>query len=489
MPEQIEDSRCSNLVRQLVAEGENEWIEFKQNNTDPHEIGEYISALANSAVLAEKTEAYIIWGIDDKTRKIVGTKFRYRACKIGNEPLENWLSRLLEPKVNFYFDQIRIDDQDIVVLTICCAIHKPTSFDGCEYIRIGSTKKKLKEHDEKERKLWKMFDKTPFERQIAVSDVDARTVLHLLEYNAYFDLLNKPIPASETAVIKDLTAQKLIIPSKFGRWDITNLAAILLARELENFSSLRRKASRVILYKGNSRVVSISAERVGLKGYANGFEGLIAYINRLLPHNEVIGQALRKEVPVYPELAVRELIANALIHQDFSIKGTGPMIEIFDNRMEITNPGKPLIKPDRFLDAPPCSRNEDLAALMRQFGVCEERGSGIDKVIAKTEEFQLPAPLFEVIEDSHRVTLFSPKKLSKMDRNDRIRACYQHACLRYVNHEQLTNASIRQRFGIKEENITLASRYIKEALDAKVIILYDEAAPPKVRKYVPYWIR
>jgi predicted HTH transcriptional regulator len=93
---------------------------------------------------------------------------------------------------------------------------------------------------------------------------------------------------------------------------------------------------------------------------------------------------------------VRELVANALIHQDFSLSGAGPMVEIFDGRIEITNPGEPLVDTDRFLDSPPTSRNEGLASLMRRFRICEERGSGIDKVVAQLELYQLPPPVFEV---------------------------------------------------------------------------------------------
>ena len=91
--------------------------------------------------------------------------------------------------------------------------------------------------------------------------------------------------------------------------------------------------------------------------------------------------------------AVRELVANALIHQDFSVTGAGPMVEIFDGRIEITNPGEPLVDTRRFLDNPPASRNEALTSLMRRFDICEERGSGIDKVVAEVERHQLPAPL------------------------------------------------------------------------------------------------
>ncbi len=88
---------------------------------------------------------------------------------------------------------------------------------------------------------------------------------------------------------------------------------------------------------------------------------------------------------MFPELAIRELVANALIHQDFSVTGAGPTVEIFDDRIDITNPGEPLVDTQRFLDTPPRSRNEALASLMRRARICEERGSGIDKVVLEVE--------------------------------------------------------------------------------------------------------
>ena len=102
------------------------------------------------------------------------------------------------------------------------------------------------------------------------------------------------------------------------------------------------------------------------KGYAVAFEAAGAFINSQLPQNEPVGQAFSSEVRMYPEKAIRELVANALIHQDFTITGAGPMVEIFADRMEITNPGEPLVDTLRFIDTPPRSRNEDLAALMRR---------------------------------------------------------------------------------------------------------------------------
>lgn len=190
---------------------------------------------------------------------------------------------------------------------------------------------------------------------------------------------------------------------------------------------------------------------------------------------------------MFPELAVRELVANALIHQDLFVSGAGPTVEIFDDRIEITNPGAPLVDTQRFVDTPPRSRNEALASLMRRFRICEERGSGIDKVVFQVELFQLPAPLFENPEGFTRAVLFSHKPLSAMDKAERVRACYLHACLRYVTRQPMTNASVRERFGITPANKATASRLLREALETGMIRLVSADVADKLRAYVPFW--
>ncbi len=124
---------------------------------------------------------------------------------------------------------------------------------------------------------------------------------------------------------------------------------------------------------------------------------------------------------------------------------------------------------------------------MRRIGVCEERGSGWDKVVFQSESHQLPAPLVEVTDRHTRVSLFAPRPLSKMDRSERIRAIYQHACLRYVNREYLTNRLVRERFGIETHNSARASRLISEAVGEGAIEPDDQDAAPKMMRYVPWW--
>ena len=477
------------VVRELCKlASETEWVEFKRNNDNPKDIGEYLSALSNAAALADKAFAYLVWGVDDSTHAIVGTIVTPMSDKIGNEELESWLLRLLSPKLNFRFHEVTVDGHRVVLLEIERARRQPTQFEAVEYIRVGSYKKKLKDFPEKERELWRVFDRTPFEDGVAREHVTADEVLALLDYPSYFALLERPLPSNKTNILTALEEDRLIRKNDAGTWDITNLGAILFAKRLADFSALGRKTLRVIVYDGLGRLVTLKEHDLP-KGYAAGFEGLISLINGLIPANEVIGQALRKTVPMYPELAVRELVANALIHQDFFVTGAGPMIEIFSDRMEVTNPGKPLVAIERFVDNPPRSRNEALASLMRRMGICEERGSGVDKVVWQTELAQLPAPLFEVPDDSTRAVLFGHRPLTRMDRADRVRASYLHACLRYVNREYLTNTSLRERFGLDEKNSATASRLIKEAVEDGQIVPVDEDAAKKLMKYTPWWTK
>ena len=228
-------------------------------------------------------------------------------------------------------------------------------------------------------------------------------------------------------------------------------------------------------------------DKPGTKGYAVGFQGLIEFIDGLVPSNEVIEQALRREVKMFPGIAVRELVANALIHQDFTESGTSVMIEIYDDRMEISNPGQPFISPDRFIDEYQ-SRNERLADLMRRMGICEEKGSGVDKVVQSAEIYQLPAPDFRVGERRTSAVLFAHKNLDDMDRNDRIRACYQHCCLRYVMNEKMTNQSLRERFKLEESKTATVSQIITATVDAGKIKLADSSqTSTRYRSYVPFW--
>jgi predicted HTH transcriptional regulator len=379
------------ILRSLPAE--TEWVEFKENNADPQEIGEYISALANAAVLAGKDRAWMIWGVRNGNHKIVGTSFRPRQQRVGNEELENWLHRLFQPKIDFRIHEFDYAGFSMVMFEIFPAPGVPVSFRGEEYLRVGSYKKRLKDFPEKERTLWQSFSAIRFDEGIARRDVDEKQVLELIDFLDCFRLLKLPVPENRQGFLQQLEKEGVIRKSSGHRYDITNVGAILFGHDLDDFPQLSRKSIRIIEYKANDRTQTHREHEVK-RGYALGFQDVMTYLDARLETREEIGIAFREVIPDYPPVAVRELVVNALVHQDFSISGTGPMIEIFRNRLEITNPGLPLIDVLRLMDEPPKSRNEQLARMMRRINMMEERGSGIDKAITSVELQQLPPPRF-----------------------------------------------------------------------------------------------
>jgi predicted HTH transcriptional regulator len=471
----------------LKLPAETECVEFKLNNDDPEEIGQYISAIGNAAALHGEDTGFIVWGVEDGTRRVAGTTFRPRQAKVGNEELENWLAHHLSPRIDFVIHEFVEDNLPVVVFEVPRATSCPIQFRNERYVRCGTYKKHLRDFPEKERKLWESFTQAVFETRRAVENLDASSALDLLDYPAYFSLVGQHLPTERESILRCLVDERFLVTHDGVRFAVTNLGLILFARRLDQLPGLGRKALRVIVYPANDRV-SAKKDRPGVKGYAVGFARAVDWILDQVPQHEEIAQTLRVAKVAYPAIAVRELLANALVHQDFALAGAGPMVEVFANRIEVTNPGVPLIDTMRFIDHPPRSRNEALASFMRRIKICEERGSGIDKVVSSVEDFLLPAPEFSVVGDSMRAVLHGPRGLTAMSKEDRVRACYQHACLRYVSAEVMTNASLRRRFSIEDRNYPMASRIIADTIAAKLVKQSDpENRSRKHATYVPYW--
>jgi ATP-dependent DNA helicase RecG len=470
-------------VPELLRTAECEWLEYKRNNADPEEIGSYISALSNGAAHADRPRGYLLWGIEDGTRAVIGTTFTPDNLKIQGQELRSWLTERLSPSPDFEFDEVEIDSKRVVVLTVPAAMSSPVQFKHEAFVRIGSYKKLLRAYPEMERALWRKFDVGGLEESIVAEGLSTAEVLELLEVDSYFTLLDQPRPGSDLEALGTLERDRLLVASLSGGWDVTGLGALVLASQLEEFPTVRRKAVRLVHYEDIVRGAAVDAA-TGRYGYAVGFKPLVKRVQRQLPRREVKDPQSRM-VEAYPPLAVRELIANALIHQDFHVSGAGPLIELFPDRMEISNPGVPLMAVDRILDAPPHSRNEALASFMRRVGLCEERGSGVDQAILQAEISQLPTPDFRTSGSSTIAVLFGPRSLDDMSREERVRAIYWHACLKFVSNTAVTNTTIRERFGLTDSS--RASRMLSDAVDAEMIAIKDPKASKRYIQYVPYW--
>lgn len=479
----VNELRCRN--------DEAPWIEFKHNNYNPDMIAEDISALANSATLYDKNCAYMLWGIDDKTHKIVGTDSDLQSLKKGNQELENWLRSLLSSNAEFEFHKVKMHNDemnlvDVGVLIIHKAMNHTVTFQKIEFIRVGSYTKKLKDHPSIEMKLWDKLRSSDFEKQYTKENLSLNDALQYLNCTAYFDLKGIPVPSDNEGIGHYMLEEEVILQQDNGLYAITNMGAILFAKKLSDFERVARKAVRVVQYKGKNKMLMLK-EDIGNKGYVIGFEGLIKFIEAVIPSEEKIEGALRTKKSAYPSIAIREVIANALIHQDFSISGTGPTIEIFENRIEVTNSGFPLVDIKRIVDNPPKSRNEKLASLMRKLRMCEELGTGWDKIVTACELMQLPAPKIELYEDSTKVIIYSEMSFSNLTMEEKLWSCYMHSCIKYIESEYLTNSSLRERFALPESSSGSISRLIKEAVAKKYIKPLDPDTAPRYMKYIPIW--
>lgn len=475
------------LVRQMVQyPSERPWLEFKMNNCDPQMIGEDISALANAAAYCDRPKAYLIWGIEDDTHDIKGTSFNPNTQKQGNQPLEIWLRTQLSDNAEYEFISGDIENNPVVVLIITRAVERTVMFRKTEYIRVGSSTKKLNEVPNMKVVLWDHIRSTRFEELPAMENLALYDALQFLDYSVYFELQKIPVPSTMESIAHYLLEDHLIGKQDDGLYSITNLGAILLAKRLNPFPTVSRKAVRIVQYRGENRMEMIR-EMAGGKGYAVGYEGMLQYIEAMLPAAEIIEDGIRRTELAYPALAIRETIANALIHQNFSLQGTGPLIEIFSNRIEVTNPGFPLVDVYRIVDNPPRSRNEKLAALMRRFHICEESGTGWDKIILSSELKHLPAPRITLYEDNMKVTLYASLDFNDILQEDKLWACYLHACIRYVEEKHMTNTSLRERFGLDDSYKSQMSRLIKQAVESKLIKPFDPTTAPRYMRYIPIW--
>lgn len=448
-------------------------LEFKEAKTqfDNRRLYEYCVALANEG------GGHLLLGVADKPpRPVVGTQAFANPMAMAEK---------LFQAVGFRVDIEEVAHPEGRVLVF----HIPPRPRGTAYhlegkylMRSGEALMPMSE--DQLRRIFTEGEPDWLEEHTQTG-VDAQQLIELLDTQTFFELLKLPYPTDRAGVIDRLMRERLI-DVRSDAYAIRRLGALLLAKRLEDFPGLGRKAARVVVYTGTSKLET-RLDQTGARGYAVGFQGLVRFVMAQLPQNEVIEDALRKEVKLLPEVVVRELVANALIHQDFMMSGASVMVEVYSNRVEISSPGEPVVPVERFIDGYQ-SRNERLADLMRRMGICEEKSSGIDRVVHAAEVYQLPAPDFRVGHRRTLVTIYGPRPFDGMDRDDRVRACYQHCCLRYVMGEKMSNQTLRERFKLPEERGETASRIIRDCTDAKLVKLDNlESGSKRYARYLPFW--
>lgn len=244
----------------------------------------------------------------------------------------------------------------------------------------------------------------------------------------------------------------------------------------------------MVAYDGLNKAKT-KQEQEGTKGCASSFQGLMQFIMSLLPQSEVIEQALRKKRTGYPDVARREIVAHALIHQDFSITAAGSLIEIYDDRIEFSNPGGllPFKRLDRLIGTQPESRNEQLARAFRRQDLRGARFRAAEGWPAD-RALRLAANGVRGWANHFKVTLYSPRTFADLSAKERVEACYQHAVLKCYSGSAMTNTSLRERLKMPEQQRSMVSVLIQQATDQQLV---KPAAPEnkskKFAEYVPFW--
>ncbi|AXK37978.1 ATP-binding protein [Crenobacter cavernae] len=462
------------LDRWLTSAPESEHLEFKEakQQYDTTKLLRYCVALANEG------GGHLVLGVTDKRpRKVVGTRAFLNTGDITARILE-----VLRMRVDV--QELLHPDGRVLVFDIPSRpAGTPLHHEGAYLMRAGEDLVPMSADQLKRILAEGGPDWFELPAREAASPDD---VVALLDTQSFFELMGLPYPTNRDGVLARL-AQERLIEDKADGWCITNLAAVLLAKRLDAFSpELARKAPRVVIYEGVNKLTT-REDKPGVRGYAVGFESLIDFVHSSAPLNRFVEQVVREEVKMFPRQAIRELVANALVHQDFEATGQSVMVEMYADRLEVSNPGLPPIKVERFIDEFR-SRNERLAELMRRMGLCEEKGSGIDKVVHLAEVYQLPAPDFRTSETRTTAIMFAHQDFADMSKADRIRACYQHCALKYVSNERMSNQSLRERFKLPESKAVTASQVIGATKDAG-LIKADESETTSTRyaRYLPFW--
>lgn len=413
-----------------VLPSETEWVEFKHNNDKPEEIGEYLSAIANGAALNGKQTGYIIWGIADGSHEVVGTSFEPKRAKIGNEELENWLLRLLNPRIDFTIHEFRRGELPVVLFEIQAANSTPVRFKGEAYIRVGSYKKKLKDYPEKERKLWQILSSTREDWSAQVVD------------GADLDDLDPQVIAFARTQYKEKHPQRA---AEIDDWDdatflnkarvciggkVTRTALLLLGRE-EAVHFLSPAQARITWVLRDEKNLEKDYQHFDLPLILAG-DKVLAKIRNLTVRHLPSGTLFPHEVTQYDPWVMRETLHNCIAHQDYTLGGRINVVETPDTLL-FTNPGSFIpgtVEEMINADAPPeIYRNPFLAQVMVNLNMIDTIGSGIKRMFTRQRERSFPMPDYElddprkvvvrltgqVLDENYTRMLLSQTELSLMD--------------------------------------------------------------------------
>lgn len=387
-------------LRHLIAElrslpKETEWFEFKVNKSIPQEVGEYISALSNSASLHNKPSAYLVFGIENITHNVVGTKFKPKQKKIGNEELENWIAKQLTPRIDFVIHEFQLNQKPVVVFEIDTAKDTPVKFKGVAYVRVGTYKKRLSDYPEKERKIWKKEAGFDWSAQLCegatIDALDKEAIDKArTEYKRKYPHLTEEVDSWDDTTF--LNKAKVTIQGK-----ITRAAIILLGKE-ESEHLLSPSAAKITWLLKDEHNQEKDYAHFGPPFILN-VEKVFAKVRNLNYRYLPDGRLFPLEITQYDSWVIREVLHNCIAHQDYELTGRINVVEKPDELL-FTNLGDFIpgdVETVIQQDSPPdIYRNLFLANAMVNLNMIDTIGSGIKKMFLKQKKRFFPLPDYDL---------------------------------------------------------------------------------------------
>ncbi|MEW6666664.1 MAG: RNA-binding domain-containing protein [Thermodesulfobacteriota bacterium] len=373
---------------------ETEWLEFKSRRCEPQVLGEYLSAISNSACLQGKTHGYLVFGIEDRTHTVVGTNFDPEAEKgAGNQPLLLWLSSGLHPNVGFEVHPFTYQGQRIVLFDVRAAFDRPVKFYGAAYVRIGSSKTELAKYPEKERMIWQR--RVDWSAQVceraSFKDLNSDAVKKARqEFSAKFPSRREDVSGWDDTTF--LNKARVIVQGA-----ITN-AALLLLGEPEAATLLSPAVARISWILRDDHGMEEDYEHFG-PPFLLSVDHVLAKIRNLTFRAMPSGTLFPIEIKQYDSWVLREALHNCIAHQDYALSGRINVVETPDALL-LTNVGTFLpgdVEKVIHRDAPlEIYRNPFLCEAMVNLNMIDTQGGGIKRMYLTQARRFFPLPHYDL---------------------------------------------------------------------------------------------
>jgi len=389
-------NHISLIDRLRALPSETEWLEFKRGRCEPQLLGEYLSALSNSACLVGQPRGYLVLGIDDESHDVVGTRFDpYGAKGKGNQGLLPWLGAGLRPNVGYEVHVVEHPQGRVVVFEVGPARDQPVSFYGTPYVRVGASKTELSNHPEKTRALWTRGSDWSAEvcATASLADFDPEAVAKAREQF----VVKHPGQAADVAAWDDRTFLNKARVLKQGA--VTNTAILLLGRP-ESATLLSPAVAKISWILKDAENRELDYEHIGPPFLLAG-DRLMKRIRNLIVRALPSGTLFPQEITQYDPWVIREALHNAVAHQDYRRHGRIVVVE-FPDRLLMTNVGDFLpgdVETVIRQDAPEAIyRNPFLADAMVELNLIDTQGGGIKRMFETQRRRSFPLPDYDLTE-------------------------------------------------------------------------------------------